>query len=697
MSKITLHLQKIPPWWGEFVSRCQGRLQYVVGINVFPDNRSQGVETLGRTWKLDENSYVDQGAAGADAWINSNAATYAANPHVSRWIGPNEYVLWDQAAVDRFNAFHVRYIERMSSLGHGTVCGQINTGWPHLRIYPEDPPPYPESLAPTLAALYAHQGWFSLHEYWPGAIVDGKYVLTSPTGNILRYRDTRAALIQAGITNLPDFYISELGIDMQTNDPASDYGHWGWKKFVAWPTYFSMLKSYSAELDKDAYVRGASIFTVADDWVTFQINEQEAMPMADWIASDTPEPPVERARGIDISEYQNTDGVPTPIDWGAVVTSGIKFAIIRASVGASVDQYWEQNYQGAKAAGLLVGAYHYLDPVLTGQARVFARAVAGKELELGCWADIEHDDLTAVKCSTFFEYADPQIEQPIHIYTSKSKFDKYGIPSWAAGRLLWVADWRDVSEPALPLAWADEGWEFWQHTSDGAVPGIVGRVDLDVFCGTVTELQEKYGNGGEVPEVTIKVFDINGAERDWAWVVQEFGDLDVRLADAVEVDGTMQVVRLVEVREEIGPASCTIKLLNLDGAPVQSIAIAWYWPGAPIIPDTPPVTSRWEERADIGFTDAAGTVGPVMSVDGYYDPRYQIGPYGAWVLAPAHPSDGLFGLGMIAGTEHRHLNPTFQVVIVGDEPPTPPTPEDDALERIADACERIAEILAGWS
>lgn len=190
----------------------------------------------------------------------------------------------------------------------------------------------------------------------------------------------------------------------------------------------------------------------------------------------------------------------------------------------------------------------------------------------------------------------------------------------------------------------------------------------------------------------IRAFDAAGNERDWAWVVQEFGQLDLRLAEPVEIDGTMQVVRLVKVREVVGPSTCTIKLLDINGQPVQGIAVAWYWPGAPAIDPTSPPTSRWEDVADVGTSDSAGTIGPTISEDGYYDPATGIGPYGAWILAPGHPSDGLFGLGSIAGTEHRHLDPVFQVVVVDGEPEEP-EPEGDELARLADAAERIAAAL----
>jgi GH25 family lysozyme M1 (1,4-beta-N-acetylmuramidase) len=29
--------------------------------------------------------------------------------------------------------------------------------------------------------------------------------------------------------------------------------------------------------------------------------------------------------------------------------------------------------------------------------------------------------------------------------------------------------------------WAGGGWTFWQYTSDGVVPGISGRVDLNRY------------------------------------------------------------------------------------------------------------------------------------------------------------------------------------------------------------------------
>ena len=61
--------------------------------------------------------------------------------------------------------------------------------------------------------------------------------------------------------------------------------------------------------------------------------------------------------GIDVSTWQGK------IDWTQVKGAGIHYAILRSSFGSpdpsQVDNQFENNYKGAKAAGIPVGAYHY--------------------------------------------------------------------------------------------------------------------------------------------------------------------------------------------------------------------------------------------------------------------------------------------------------------------------------------------------
>ena len=64
----------------------------------------------------------------------------------------------------------------------------------------------------------------------------------------------------------------------------------------------------------------------------------------------------------------------------------------------------------------------------------------------------------------------------------------YCSPSWWSGNVnsaaftldpLWVANWF-VSQPSVPENnWGGTGWQVWQFSDAGVVPGIPGHVDLD--------------------------------------------------------------------------------------------------------------------------------------------------------------------------------------------------------------------------
>ena len=249
-----------------------------------------------------------------------------------------------------------------------------------------------------------------------------------------------------------------------------------------------------------------------------------------------------------------------------------------------------------------------------------------------------------------------------------------------------------MTEPTLPQAFTE--WEFWQTTSDGSVPGIVGRVDLDVYAGTPEQLYSAYGNGGEPVSSEIRVYDASGAERDWAWVVEQYGPLEITEAEpVVAADGFKKVIRLVELREKFGPATCVVNVRKVDGSPMVGVNSAWHYSTAPMLPDWMDAQSMWEPNADFGPTNDNGDVGHAMSEDStYYPDRPEIGPYTTWVLSSKLPSDLYRGIGCKAGTEHGHLDAIFQVVVIEDEEPIPPVPEDDIaaqLARIADALERI--------
>ena len=65
----------------------------------------------------------------------------------------------------------------------------------------------------------------------------------------------------------------------------------------------------------------------------------------------------QRPLGIDVSSYQET------VNWTSVKGAGITFAWAKATEGLTyIDAYFTANEANAKAAGVLIGAYHFAHP-----------------------------------------------------------------------------------------------------------------------------------------------------------------------------------------------------------------------------------------------------------------------------------------------------------------------------------------------
>jgi lysozyme len=192
--------------------------------------------------------------------------------------------------------------------------------------------------------------------------------------------------------------------------------------------------------------------------------------------------------GIDVSSFQGSS-----IAWHSVAASGISFAYIRAGDGAgypnSPDGDFGLNWRGATAAGVTPGAYLFFEPsenpvaqadLLIGQLH----AVGFTHGDLVPAIDVETTDgepqaVVVANLRTVVDTVSAAIGSLPAIYASPSWWNADVDSSAFTLDPLWVANWF-VSSPSVPADnWGGTGWQVWQFSDAGSVPGIPGRVDLD--------------------------------------------------------------------------------------------------------------------------------------------------------------------------------------------------------------------------
>ncbi|HEX3264892.1 MAG TPA: glycoside hydrolase family 25 protein [Candidatus Limnocylindrales bacterium] len=192
--------------------------------------------------------------------------------------------------------------------------------------------------------------------------------------------------------------------------------------------------------------------------------------------------------GIDVSHWQGT------IDWTQVRAAGKTFAFAKATEGTSfLDDHYAKNKAGAMANGIMFGAYHFARPGSNDPVKEADWFVDNMGLQHGMMIpamDLEVTGGLGVTALTNWtkawlqRVADRTGVKPL-IYTSPSFWRTYLNDSrWFADNgysILWVAHWN-VTSPSVPGSnWGGHSWTFWQYSSDGTVPGISGRVDLNRY------------------------------------------------------------------------------------------------------------------------------------------------------------------------------------------------------------------------
>ncbi len=200
----------------------------------------------------------------------------------------------------------------------------------------------------------------------------------------------------------------------------------------------------------------------------------------------------ESSFGIDVSSYQGV------IDWAAVKRSGVSFAMIRVGFRGYgtgeifEDRYFRRNIQGAIANHINVGIYFFSAAKDSAEAREeavwVANTIKNYDITYPVAIDIEilneHrlEGVSNTQMTTnaleFCNYIQSKGYTPM-IYSYLKAFNNiFETPRFGNYRV-WLAQYNDV-------ATYKGKYYMWQYTSDGTVPGINGRVDMDVAYFSVT-------------------------------------------------------------------------------------------------------------------------------------------------------------------------------------------------------------------
>ena len=274
--------------------------------------------------------------------------------------------------------------------------------------------------------------------------------------------------------------------------------------------------------------------------------------------------------GIDISKWDGT--------WDAArsKSAGAAFVFIKASQATKTDPLFTVNWQKAKDAGLLRGAFHYLDTSLPGrdQADYFANLIASDRGELPPVVDFEEisPNLTAARATAQLRDFVTQLKSHGYtptIYTSASYWQGYGDKNseWAHYPL-WLADYNNTVSPAAPAPWTQ--WTFWQDSTKGSGETYGTEsygVDTNRYTGTAEELLAFAG----IKKETTETADSVGLEQRLALAEQQIALLEQRLAALGVTQPFSQ-----SVSAPASYATCSAQALNVRSGPGASYpVIGW--------------------------------------------------------------------------------------------------------------------------
>lgn len=194
-------------------------------------------------------------------------------------------------------------------------------------------------------------------------------------------------------------------------------------------------------------------------------------------------------KGIDVSRYQGD------IDWEKVAADGVEYAIIRVGVrgyGSEgklvLDEKFEENIQGATAAGIEVGVYFFTQAITEEEsleeANLVLEAISGYDITYPIVYDVEK---TGASDGRMNQLTVEERTRMAHIFIDRIEEAGY-TPMIYANMEMWsvlidMSQFEDVekwfayygTELYFPYEYA-----IWQYSDTGRVDGISGDVDMNI-------------------------------------------------------------------------------------------------------------------------------------------------------------------------------------------------------------------------
>ncbi len=194
--------------------------------------------------------------------------------------------------------------------------------------------------------------------------------------------------------------------------------------------------------------------------------------------------------GIDVSVFQGE------IDWNAVKNDGIDFVMLRVGYRGygtkgiiGEDANFKKNYEGAKEAGLKVGAYFFSQALNEKEAAEEANFVLDtvKDYPLDYpiafdWEFVRNDEArtngmsseSITACAkSFCEVIAQAGYTPLIYFNRETGYFSYDL-TLVKDIGFWLAEYYDT--PSFYY-----NYKMWQYSESGSVDGINGEVDMNIF------------------------------------------------------------------------------------------------------------------------------------------------------------------------------------------------------------------------